>query len=102
MVAKGAPEPSQPAWSPGEVPNLAYVQPGTKPSNGAAPSSNGKTQPIADPHDASPTSGTGAAAIRNELGHGSKGDRSTMEGAPISDAVFAEEAKRRGLIVIKP
>jgi hypothetical protein len=96
MVAKGEPLPSQPAWPPGEVPNPEF--------SGAQPSSNGHSNGVVkpaappDPHDASPTSATGAAAIRNELGHGGPGDKSTMEAC----AAFREEAKRRGAIGIFP
>jgi|HubBroStandDraft_2_1064218.scaffolds.fasta_scaffold02259_8 hypothetical protein len=99
QVAKGAPTPSEPAWGPGEVPNLGFDANGKpvpgngKPSNGTTP-----TTPGADPHDASPTSAAGAAAIRNELGRGGKQDRSTME----SDDDFREYAKKRGAIVIFP
>jgi hypothetical protein len=97
MVAKGEPLPTQPAWAPGEVPNPAY-QP-SQPSNGHSNGrSNGATTTAADAGDASPTSAAGAAKIRKDLGHGSPGDRSTME----SDAAFREEAKRRGAIVIYP
>jgi hypothetical protein len=99
QVAKGAPTPSEPAWGPGEVPNLGFngAQPSGAPGNGR---SNGvkPTDPGADPHDASPTSAAGAAVIRKELGHGSGGDRSTME----SDTDFREYAKKRGAIVIFP
>ena len=75
MISKGAPTSAEPAWPPGDVPNPTYS--GAQPSNGH---SNGVVKPAAppDPHDASPTSGTGAAAIRDELGNGSPGDKRTM------------------------
>ncbi|HEY1882224.1 MAG TPA: HNH endonuclease, partial [Candidatus Cybelea sp.] len=97
MVAKGQPLANQAAWAPGDVPNPAYAPPSNGASNGH---SNGvvakPTTP--DPHDASPTSGAGAAAIRNELGHGGAGDKSTM----ASEAAFREYAKKHNLVVIYP
>jgi hypothetical protein len=97
MVAKGQPLANQAAWAPGDVPNPAYAPPSNGASNGH---SNGvvakPTTP--DPHDASPTSGAGAAAIRNELGHGGPGDKSTM----ASEAAFREYAKKHNLVVIYP
>jgi hypothetical protein len=100
MVAKGEPTAEQPAWAPGDVPNPSYS--GTPPHS---PSSNGHSNGVVkpatgpDPHDASPTSGTGAAAIRNELGHGGPGDRSTMAAA---EADFREYARTHNLVVIYP
>jgi hypothetical protein len=97
MVTKGQPEPSDVAFPPGDVPNPDFQNPGNgKPTTGR---SNGVTPAkVPDPHDASPTSATGAAAIRKDLGRGSSGDRSTME----SDDAFREECKRRGAVVIYP
>ncbi|HEX3456632.1 MAG TPA: hypothetical protein VHR97_01640 [Candidatus Baltobacteraceae bacterium] len=93
MVTKGQPEPADVAFPPGDVPNPDYQNPGNgKPTNGVVPAK------VPDPHDASPTSATGAAAIRKDLGRGSPGDRSTME----SDDAFREECKRRGAVVIYP
>ncbi|MGC2635005.1 MAG: hypothetical protein WA215_12410 [Candidatus Cybelea sp.] len=102
MVAKGEPTSAEPAWPPGDVPNPTYS--GAQPSNGH---SNGVVKPATppDPHDASPTSGTGAAAIRDELGNGSPGDKRTMAAdrrPAVSDAAFREECRRRGVVVISP
>jgi len=91
MVKKGAPVKTDPAFDPGEVPNMD--------ANGnPQPSPNGAPAPTPDAGDASPTSATGAAKIRNERGRGGADDSTTME----SDKAFREAAKKRGAIVIYP
>lgn len=108
QVEKGIPEPTEPAWPPGYVPNLAYQPNNGAPQNGKASTnghSNGVTQPAPgpDPHDASPTSATGAAAVRNELGTGGQGDKRTMKQSEgWSDEDFHEECARRGVVTLKP
>jgi hypothetical protein len=102
MIAKGAPQPSDIAFPPGDVPNPDAQPTNGQPTHGRTNGrSNGvKPTDTPDPHNASPTSATGANAIRNELGHGGTygGDRSSME----SDDAFREECKRRGVVVIYP
>lgn len=103
MIKKGGPEPTDVAFDPSEVPNPAYAGNAT---NGKGAGGNGKSTGLRqpDPHDASPTSGTGAAAIRKDLGTGSSGDRRTMasEAAIADDAAFREYAAKRGAVVIFP
>lgn len=84
MIKKGLPSADDAAFDPGEVPNPGF---------GGTP----------DSHNASPTSATGAAAIRNEQGRGGVQDTSTMEfepGSAIDQAL--QEARRRNGIVIVP
>ncbi len=69
MVIKGPPQASQAAFDPTMVPNPDYTPGGNGHSNGAIPHDAG---------DDSPSSASGAAKIRNEVGAGGKADRRTM------------------------